>query len=134
MRQTVRYHGFKFVKMHEFLSKVELTPSDRGIMHNFKDSHNHTLNDIGLNLKTRVFSVVHFYKSSSYAPVKEVVSYPSGHVPGVDSFLDIFVKNNKNNEEFCGSLITSLRKAYVVKVDGVPNMQYGTNVMNFFFA
>ena len=53
--------------------------------------------------------------------MKEVVSSPSGHVPGVDSFLDSFVNNYTNNEEFRGSFLTSLCKAYVAKVDGVPN-------------
>ena len=66
--------------------------------------------------------------------MKEVVSSPSGHVPGVDSFIDSFANNYTNNEEFCGSLLTSLCKAYAVKVDGVPNLQHGTDVMNFFLA
>ena len=46
-------------------------------------------------------------------------------------FLDVFVKNYTNNKEFCGSLLTILCKAYIVKVDEVPNMQYGTYVLVF---
>ena len=64
--------------------------------------------------------------------MKEVVSSPSGHVPGVDSFLDSFVNNYTNNEVFCGSFLTSLCKAYDGKVDGVPNLQYGKDILNFF--
>ena len=64
--------------------------------------------------------------------MKEVVSSPSGHVPGVNSFLDSFINNYTNNEEFCGSLLSSLLKAYAMKVDGVPNMQYGTYVLKNF--
>ena len=63
-----------------------------------------------------------------------MVSSPSGHVPVLNSFPDIFVKNYSNNEEFCGSFLISLCKAYVAKVYGVPNLQYGTGVMNFFLA
>ena len=64
--------------------------------------------------------------------MKEAVSSPSGNIPGVDSFLDSFVNNYKNNKEFRGSLLTSICKTYVVKVDGVPNPQNGTYVLNFF--
>ena len=103
-------------------------------MHNFKCSHNHTLNEVGLHLKTRVYSIDDFYKSFSYAPVKEVVSSPSGNVLEVDSFLGSFVNNYTNNEEFCGSFLTSICKAYAVKVDGVPSPQYGTDVLKFFLA
>ena len=67
-------------------------------MHNFMGSHKHALNEFGFNLKTRVYSIVDFFKLFSYAPVKEMVSYPSGHVPGVYLFLDSFVKNYTNNE------------------------------------
>ena len=49
-------------------------------------------------------------------------------------FLDSFINNYTNNEEFCGSLITSPCKAYDVKVDGVPNMQYRTDVLKIFLA
>ena len=66
--------------------------------------------------------------------MKEGVSSPSGNVPGVDLILDSFVNNYTNNEGFCGSLLTSLCKAYAVKVDGVPNLQYGTDFLNFFLA
>ena len=89
-------------------------------MHNFKRSHNHTLNEVGLHLKTSVSSIVYFYKSFSYALAKEVVSSPSRHVPVVNSFLDSFVNKYTNNEEFRGSFITSLCKDYAAKVDGVP--------------
>ena len=85
-------------------------------------------------LKTRVYSIVNFYTSFSYSPVKEVVSYPSVHVSGVDLFLDSFVNNYTNNEEFCSSFLTSLCKAYVAKVDGVTNPKYGTEVQNFLLA
>ena len=61
-----------------------------------------------------------------------MVSYPSGHVPGVDPFLDSFVNNYTNNKEFLGSLLTSLCKSYATKVDGVPNPQYGTDVLKIF--
>ena len=134
IRQTVRYCGFKFLQIHQCLSKGELNPSDIEIMHNFKGSQNHTFNEVGLNLKTRVSSIVGFYKSFSYAPLKSVVSSPSGNVPGVDSFLDIFFNNYTNNKEFCGSLLTGLCKSYVVNVDGVPNLKYRTDVLNFFLA
>ena len=134
MRQTVRYHGFKFVKMHEFLSKVELTPSDIEITHNFKGSHSHTLNEVVLHLNKRVSSIVDFYKSFFYDPVKEMVSSPSGHVPGVDSFLDSFVNNYTKNKEFFGCFLTSIFKAYVAEVDWVPNPQYRTDVLNFFLG
>ena len=97
-------------------------------------SHNHKFNEVGFHLKIWVSSIVDFYKSFSYTPVKEVVSSPSGHVPGVDSFLDSFVNNYTNNEEFSGSLFISLCKAYIVKVGGVPNPQYGTYVLNFFLT
>ena len=49
-------------------------------------------------------------------------------------FLDSFVKNYTNNNEFCGSLLTSLCKSCVLKVDGVPNPQYGTDVLKIFLA
>ena len=75
-------------------------------MHNFKGSHSHTLNEFGLHLKTRVSFIVEFYMSFLYDPVKEVVSSPSGHVSGVDLFLDSFANNYTNNEGFCGSLLT----------------------------
>ena len=101
-------------------------------MHNFKGIHNHTLDEGVSHIKTRVSSIFDFYKSFSYAPVEEVVSSPIGHIPGFDSFLGIFVKNYTKNEELRGSLLTSICKAYVVNVDGVPNPQYGTDVMKFF--
>ena len=63
-----------------------------------------------------------------------MVSYPSGNVPGVDSFLDRFVNNYTSNEEFCGILLTSPCKTYVEKEDGVPKPQYGKDVMNVFLA
>ena len=107
------------MKIHEFLSKVELTPSDIEITHNFKGSHSHTLNEVVLHLNKRVSSIFDFYKSFFYDPVKEMVSSPSGHVPGVDSFLDSFVKNYTNNKEFCGSFIISLCKVYTMKVDEI---------------
>ena len=66
--------------------------------------------------------------------MKEVVSSPSVHVPGVDSFLDSFVNNYTSNEEFSGSLFISICKACIAKVDGVPNLQYRTYVLNFFLA
>ena len=66
--------------------------------------------------------------------MKEVVSSSIGHVSGVDLFLDSLVNNYTNNEEFCGSFLTSIYKAYAVKVDGVPNPHYGTDVLNFFLA
>ena len=66
--------------------------------------------------------------------MKEVVSSPSGNVPGVDSFLDNSVKNYTNNEGFCDSLITSISKAYIVKVDGVPNPQHRKDVLKNFLA
>ena len=103
-------------------------------MHNFKGSHNHTLNEVGLHMKTRMSYIVDFYKSFSYSPVKEVVSSLSGNVTGVYSFLDSFFNKYTNNKEFCGSLIISLCKSYAVKVDGVPNLQYGTDVLSFFLA
>ena len=117
--------------MHECLSKGELTLYDIYIMHQFNGRYNHTLNEVELHLKTRVSSIVELYKSFLHAPVKEVVSSPSGNIPGIDSFLDSFVNNYTNNEEFCGSLLTSLCKDYVAKVDGVTNPQYGTDVLNF---
>ena len=66
--------------------------------------------------------------------MKELVSFPSGRVPVFDSFLDSFVKNYTNNDEYRGSFRTSLCKAYVAKVDEVPNPQYRTDVLNFFLA
>ena len=120
--------------MHECLSKGELTPSDIEIMQKFKVSHNHALNEVGLHLKTMLSSIVDFYNSFSYAPVKEVVLSPSGHVPGVDFFLGSSVNNFTNNEEFCGSFLSSLNKSYALKVNGVPNPHYGTDVMKFVFA
>ena len=66
--------------------------------------------------------------------MKEVVSSPNGHVTVVNLFLDIFVNNYKNNEEFCGSFLTSIFRAYVVKLDGVPNPQYGTDFLKTFLA
>ena len=100
-------------------------------MHKFKGSHNHALNEVGLYMNTRLSSIVDIYKSFSYAPVKEVLSYPSGHVPGVDSFLDIVVNNYTNNDKFRGSFLTSIYKAYAIKVDGATNTQYGTGVLIF---
>ena len=61
--------------------------------------------------------------------MKEVVSSPSGYVPEVYSFIDRFINNYTNNKEFCGSLLTSIFKVYVSKVDGVLNPQYGTDVL-----
>ena len=66
--------------------------------------------------------------------MKEVVSSPSGHVPGVDSFLDISVNNYTKYDEFFGSFLTNLFKAYVEKVDGVPNPRYGIDALIFFLA
>ena len=79
-------------------------------------------------------SIVDFYKSFFYDPVKEMVSSPSGHVPGVDSFLDSFVNNYTKNKEFFGCFLTSIFKAYVAEVDWVPNPQYRTYVLNFFLV
>ena len=101
-------------------------------MHNFKGSHNHRLNEVGLHINTRLSSIIDFYKSFSYAPVKEVASSPSGNVPIVNSFLDSVVNNHTNNKELRGSLLTSICKLYVVKVDGFTNPQYGTDVLKIF--
>ena len=118
--------------MHECLSEGELTLPDIETMHNFKGSHNHTLNEVGLHLKIGVSSIVDLYKSFLYDPVKELVSSPSGNVPGVNFFLGSFVNNYTNNEEFCASLLTSLCKAYSVKVDGVPNPRNEKYVLKVF--
>ena len=79
-------------------------------------------------------SIVDFYISFYYASVKEVVSSPSGHITVVNSFRVSFVNNYTNNEEFRGIFLPSLCKIYAVKVDGVPNPQYGTDVLNLFLS
>ena len=62
-RKNVIDRGFRFVQMHECLFKGELTPYDIEIIHNFKGSHNHKLNEVGLHLKKKVSYIIDFYKS-----------------------------------------------------------------------
>ena len=57
-----------------------------------------------------------------------------GYIPGVDSFLDNFIKHYTNNKEFRDSLVVHLMRGYVSKVEGVKNPKYGSKVLNFMLA
>ena len=100
-------------------------------MHNFKGSHNHTLNEVRLHLNTRVYSVINFYKSFSYAPVKEVVSSPSGNAPGVDSFLDSFVKNIQTTRNFVAVLLSVFAKCTSWSGHGWELSSFASASLNF---
>ena len=88
----------------------------------------------GKALKDIVRHGVEFYKSLSSSQESSIVKHASGYMPGVDSFLDKFIGHYNSNEDFKQSLIVTLVKAYVAKVEGVDNPHYGSKVLNFFMA
>ena len=82
----------------------------------------------GLDLKILVWLHVQFYNSIA----KEISSFlatSAGYIPGVDSFMDSFVKHYQNHKEFRSGLIVKMMQAYVMKLDGINNTIYGEKVL-----
>ena len=93
-------------------------------MEGFKKSSDNTYSAAGLDLKRLVELHVQFYNSIA-KEISSVLATSAGYIPGVDSFLDSFVKNYQNHKEFRSGLIVKMMQAYVMKLDGFNNPIYG---------
>ena len=116
----------------EFTKKSEITPIELDYAHKFIRTSEDYLSETGRHLKTRIHCIVSF--TSYVSNVKVAITSKCGYALGVDSFLSSFIEHYKSNEEFHGSLLVCLMKAYVSKVDGVDNSKYGTKVLNIYLA
>ena len=134
LRQVIKERGEKLLSAFEFLSKSEITPMELKRMHDFCKSQDRNLSVAGVALKNRVILSVAFYKSLSTSAEATQIANPSGYIPGVNSFLDNFIKHYLSNAEFRDSLVVHLMRGYVAKVEGVKNPKYGSKVLNFFMA
>ena len=114
--------------------KTEITPLDPKSGNDFSKSHNVTLRVERCALKIRLILMVAFYKSLSTSEAATKIVNPSGYIPGVDSFLDNFIKHYQSNSKVRDSLVVNLMKGYVAKVEGIQNPKYGAKVLNFFMA
>ena len=132
--QIINLQGEKLVHAAEFLSKTEITPLDLRHGNDFSKRHYVTLSVDGRALKIRLILMVAFYKSLSKSEAATKIVNPSGYIPGVDSFLDNFIKHYQSNSKFRDGLVVNLMKGYVAKVDGIQNPKYGSKVLNFFMA
>jgi hypothetical protein len=105
-------------------------------MDGFLKMSNNSLTNKSIHLKRRIKHATEFYKSVSKLSLKAsaVSKKPEGFLPGVDNFLCSFSELYWSNPKFKSSLLVNLMKAYVSKVDGVSNTQYGAKVLNFFLA
>ena len=70
-----------------------------------------------------------YYESISKEQLRVgAVGKGAKHIPGVDKFLLNFVQHYRSSDEFRGSLLTSLMKAYMCKIQGNKNPEYGGKV------
>ena len=125
LRQVLRERGGKLLCGVEFTNKAEITPSELKAMEDLLKSSDQMYTQEGRALKERIRCGVSFYKSLSKSKEAAIVTTASGYIPGVDSFLDNFIRHYSSNKEFGQSLIVNLMKAYVAKVEGVKNPRYG---------
>jgi len=112
---VVKERGEKLLNAGEFLCKSEITPLDIKRVSAFANSSDRHLSGDGLVLKNRVSLSLAFYKSV-FNKSSKVLANNSGYVPGVDSFLDNFIKHYQSNAKFRDSLVVNLMKGYVAKV------------------
>ena len=135
LRQVIKDRGDKFLSAGEFLSKSEITPLDIKRAADFTKCPDRHLSGEGVGLRNRVNLSVSFCKSVNESDTSSKVLVTSaGYVPGVDAFLDNFIKHYQSNVKFRESLIVNLMKGYVAKVEGIKNPKYGAKVLNFFLA
>jgi len=76
-------------------------------MKGFKKSSDNTYSAAGLDLKRLVGLHVQFYKSLAEEN-SSVLATSAGYIPGVNSFLDSFVKDYQNHKEFRSGLIVQM--------------------------
>ena len=76
-------------------------------MEGFKKSSDNTYSAAGLDLKRLVGIHVQFYNSIAKEN-SSVLATSAGYIPGVDSFLDSFVKHYQNHKEFRSGLIVKM--------------------------
>ena len=88
----------------------------------------------GRDLSTRISLAINYYKSISTSNTASLVATRWGYIPGIDSFLDSFIKHYLSEKEFRDSLLVQLMTGYVAKVDGAKNAAYGAKVLNFCLA
>ena len=103
-------------------------------MNNFIRAYDETFSQEGVDLKNRIKLALSFYKSLSTSQVASSITSSSCYIPGVDSFLDNFIKHYTPNAEFRESLVVHFMRGYVSKVEGVKNPKYGSKVLNFMLA
>ena len=134
LRKMLRDRGAKLLQAVEFTKKSEITPIEMKLMDDFTEQSVLYLSEERRDLKNRIKLAIEFYNSISSGNEADVVATSSGYIPGVDAFLDSFIKHYSANEEYRGSLMINLLKGYTLKVDGVKNPKYGTKVLNFMLA
>ena len=116
-------------------SQTQITPTDQEFMLQFTSkTSDKTLSEGGNELKRRLKSLLDYYRSVNVNAVASKPGATSSYVPGIDKFLDGFVENYVKKKEFRESLVVSLAKGYVAKVEGHSNPPYGAKVLNFLLA
>ena len=70
----------------------------------------------GKELLVKVKQGCVYYESVSTSRSKGAVVASNAYVPGVDSFLDNFIKHCMKNDDFRSGLLVSLMQAYVTKL------------------
>jgi len=121
--------GAKIHQVVESTKKREMCPMELKLMDNFTKGSHLYLSEEGRHIKNRIKLAVLFYNSTSSDDEAVVITTSSDYIPGVDTFLHSFIKNYTMNAEFRDSLMLNLLRGYVLKVDGVKNQKYGTNML-----
>ena len=93
-----------------------------------------TLSAPGDKLLEKVRLSYIYFKSFQRHAIKLSIRGKTEYVPGVDNFLDNFITHYLSNEKFRKTLIVSLMKGYVAKLEGVANFPMGAKVLNFYMA
>ena len=121
MRQTVTDRGIIFLCMHELLTKSEVTPLELIPMKNFIHTKPSTLTDAGNDLRNRIMRAHKFYLTLDKSKVMDLVKKPNGYLPGIDSFLQNFIKWYNADEKNRSSLLVGLCHGYCSKMNGQAN-------------
>ena len=124
MRQTVRDRGIHFIRMHELLTKSEITPTEQRELSKFTNTSDSTLTNAGIDLKERIRQANKFFKTLQRSKAVDLVKKSSGYMPGIDSFCQNFVRLYQENKEFRSSLLVGLCQGYASKMDGETNPVY----------
>lgn len=141
LRQTIGKRAARFIRLNEILQdNRDITPSEIDFMNDFLKTGDKTLTNLGLKVKNKVGLRVNYYLSftpdiiAKFNPPAPGQASPSVNVPSVDNFLRRFTKHYSEEESFHQSLLVQLLHAFMAKMEGVRNPQYGAKVLNFMLA